>query len=241
MGGTFFLVFWFFWVVSCIVPAIIASNKGRSVFGWIALSMVISPLLGGIIIACLTPIGAAIEQRALASGRMRKCPRCAELVKFEAQICRYCQQTFTRTGLVAALCFLLAGCASVPMSSREADQSAKRFRPTPGYAALYIVRDVTNWTAFVEAAPVWVDGHRIGGLPVKGYFALDVSPGSHRVTTESPEHFRSVTVSAGSGECAFVVISPGFGWASVRWQLETLSQSAGRDMIRKGERVSVQQ
>ena len=35
-----------------------------------------------------------VEQKNLASGDSKKCPRCAELVKAEAMVCRFCQYTF---------------------------------------------------------------------------------------------------------------------------------------------------
>jgi hypothetical protein len=81
-----------FWIGFCAVPAIIASNKGRSAAGWFFGSILISPLLGGIIVACLPTLTGKLEQRAMSSGEMRKCPHCAELVKAEAKICRHCQR-----------------------------------------------------------------------------------------------------------------------------------------------------
>lgn len=36
----------------------------------------------------------AIEHRALRSGSLRKCPDCAEMVKFEARNCRFCHAEF---------------------------------------------------------------------------------------------------------------------------------------------------
>lgn len=42
-----------FWIFLCICVGIFASNKGRSGLGWGVLSMIISPLLGAIIVACL--------------------------------------------------------------------------------------------------------------------------------------------------------------------------------------------
>jgi hypothetical protein len=35
------------------------------------------------------------ERNELASGRSRKCPHCAEIVKVEALICRYCQRALS--------------------------------------------------------------------------------------------------------------------------------------------------
>ena len=80
----------FLWIVLSIIPAIIANKKGRNAAGWFFLSLLISPLLAGIIIAALGPIKENIEAKEIASGANRKCPFCSEMVKSEASVCKHC-------------------------------------------------------------------------------------------------------------------------------------------------------
>jgi hypothetical protein len=56
-----------------------------------ALAFLLGPL-GVIITLFLKPDTAKVEEDAVVSGGMRKCPYCAELVKTEAVICKHCQK-----------------------------------------------------------------------------------------------------------------------------------------------------
>jgi hypothetical protein len=77
-----------FWLMCGALAAMIASSKGGS------------GLVGFIVGALFGPFGIAFafflggddgkDAKAIADGAAKKCPKCAELVKSEAVICKHC-------------------------------------------------------------------------------------------------------------------------------------------------------
>jgi hypothetical protein len=86
-----------FWFALSVLAGVIAGNKGRSGFGFFLLALLLSPLIGIIAAAAATPNVKNIESTQVASGDSKKCAYCAELIKAEAIVCRYCGKDVAST------------------------------------------------------------------------------------------------------------------------------------------------
>ncbi len=80
-------------LVAAVIPASIASRKGRNFVGWYIYGVLlwIVALIHSLL---LRPNPKLIEEKDLKRGELKKCPNCAELVKSDARVCRYCGHSF---------------------------------------------------------------------------------------------------------------------------------------------------
>lgn len=72
-----------------LVVGAIAQSKGRSFFGWWLYGALLF-IVAIVHVLVLKPDVKGVEARALQGGDQRKCPHCAEVIKAEAKVCRYC-------------------------------------------------------------------------------------------------------------------------------------------------------
>ena len=105
---------------------------------------------------------------------------------------------------VVAAAFIVTGCASVPMESKEASVKAKQFNPpTEGNSGLYIYRD-----SFVGQAlkkDIWIDGKCIGESAPDVFFYEEVKGGEqHIISTESEFSPNDLTINTIAGTNYFI-------------------------------------
>lgn len=98
------------WLPACFVVAYVANQKGRSGVGFFVLSFFLTPLIGFLAVIALPRVERKpfltkdyLDPRPPAPPEEKKCPRCAEMIKAEAQVCRFCGAEQASTGAAPAL------------------------------------------------------------------------------------------------------------------------------------------
>lgn len=83
----------FFWLAASIIVGIIAGSKGRTGFGYFVLSLLLTPVLIGILVLALPRVAAptvVAGGAAVTPDTHVRCPDCRELVRADARKCKHC-------------------------------------------------------------------------------------------------------------------------------------------------------
>jgi hypothetical protein len=129
---SFFIVV--LWFVFAIVVGVAASSRNRSGFGWFVLSLFVSPILTTIWLMILPKL---VTRRQLIEQHLsvRQCPSCAEMVKREAKVCRFCQRDLPEPEPIAQVA--LPRDWRLPTHAQPTDQSEER-KPASGLGGVTV-------------------------------------------------------------------------------------------------------
>lgn len=129
--------------------------------------------------------------------------------------------------------YFLAGCASVPMASKEQDSTLKAFaQPTADKAGLYVYRS----GSFVGGAlkkNIYIDGAFLGETAPGVFFYKEITLGQHQISTESEFSDNAIAFQADGGKNYFcqqyIKMGVFVGGANV----QMVSEQEGMEAIRK--------
>lgn len=131
---------------------------------------------------------------------------------------------------IATVMGLLAGCASVPMASLEADQEAKKFTNNSDRSNIYLYRNETLGGAI--AMTVSLDGRVAGKTGPKTYFFWSVQPGKHEIASHT-ENTAKIVLNTEPGKNYYVWQEVKMGMWAPRSQLHEVNMERGQKAVKE--------
>ncbi len=136
------------------------------------------------------------------------------------------------------LTLLTAGCAGVSgpvvKSSDALNQTARQLQPSPGRAAVYVLRP-QQFVAAYQAIPVFIDHERFGALPPGTFLYGEIMPREHVLEAAEMKGVKtaaSLRFKAEDGRCYFFSTKVSMGFGGVL-SIEPISEEEGKKLITK--------
>jgi len=128
---------------------------------------------------------------------------------------KYKMQKILHAVLISISITILAGCASVPMATPEQDRARKTFsKPAANKAGLYVYRNSMIGKAVRKS--LYIDGYEWWGeIPNKVYLYKEITPGEHKLSTESEFGHISFKFEVQEGKNYFIKLSMKLGVVAV--------------------------
>ena len=134
--------------------------------------------------------------------------------------------------LIAMLFFtvlLVPGCPPFPKASDELTGQARQFSPSPGRAAVYVVRPA-QFVAAGSFIGLWIDHKKIGRLPPRSFLYTEVLPREHVIELTEVVNVKNASqrFMAEEGKCYFFTAEV---LLSGSMSLSVLSEKEGRQLV----------
>jgi len=144
------------------------------------------------------------------------------------------------TLLLVSYILLLYGCASVQMASKDEDLKLKNFTlPPSDKSGLYIYRN--SLAGVLVMREIYVDSVFIGVTANQVYFFLELSPGTHIISTQSEFGENALTFEAEGGKNYFVEQYIKMGIFSGGSNVEMVNEEVGKEQVLKCELAAKQE
>jgi hypothetical protein len=141
-----------------------------------------------------------------------------------------------RMAITLFFLFLITGCRSLPVASDSYNQKALQFKPTPGWAGVYILRE-NQFVASGSHIKVFLNHKKVGMLYPKSFIYGEIMPREHSLElAEMPgAKNTSLRFKAEEGKCYFFNTKVAAGFLIGSQVIEVLSEEEGKERVKTHE------